>query len=142
MSNKQPVMSHDPLADLDESVTGEVVQVPEEAVEANAAAAEASAQGGDKGRLVLESSLTIADVGEYHGVMSSYLEGGEPLTIDGSRVDAVDGAGLQLLSAFVKELIQKGTGVTWDGASETLLRAAQHMGVSSTLQLDQMDEAA
>lgn len=139
MSNNKPVMSHDPLADLEGEAAGEVTQVPEQAPTGSESA---SASDCEDGVLMLESSITIADVGEYHAELSRCLEAEKAITIDGSNVDAIDGAGLQLLAAFVKELIEKGMGVNWRGASEKLILSAQHMGVSSALQIDQMDKVA
>lgn len=140
MSSKQPVMSHDPLADLQDEAPGEVVQVPEGA-SAAAKADEQQAPAVD-GPLVLESSLTIADVGDYQASLMAYLEIGDKVVIDGSGVDTVDGAGLQLLTAFVKEAIEKHNGVSWSGASDSLLRSARQFGVHAALQLEQQDEAA
>jgi len=140
MSNSKPVMSHDPLAGLDDEAAGEVVRVPQQALDAAQESA-VQAPAGDAA-LVLEASLTIADVGDYHAILAPYIEAGGSVTLDGSQVEAVDGAGLQLLSAFIKDLIQKSLGVSWVGASETLLRAARQFGVVNALQLDQLDQAA
>jgi len=62
--------------------------------------------------------------------------------IDGRDVDIVDGAGLQLLAAFVKDLIGKTVEVSWVGASDNLVRAARQFGVYNALGLDRMDDEA
>ena len=139
MSKDKQVMSHDPLAGLDEEPAGEVVQVPAEALTAVEPEVAEPVVGGV---LKLEESITIADVGEYQAKLAAYLVSGDSVEIDGSQVASVDGAGLQLLAAFVKDLISKSAGVTWLGASDALQRAARQFGVYSALQLDQIQNAA
>jgi anti-anti-sigma regulatory factor len=139
MSNKKPVMSHDPLAGLDESeAAGEVVVVPE------AAKLNSAAQGvkDEAGVLVLESSLTIADVAAYQAVLQNALDLGGPKRVDGRDVEVIDGAGLQLLTAFVKEMTEKAQQVSWLGVSENLERAARQFGVYNALHLDRSDDKA
>ena len=139
MSNKKPVMSHDPLAGLHESeATGEVVVVPEGAE----VGSEARGLKGEEGVLVLESSLTIADVAAYQAVLQNAVDLGGPKRIDGRDVEMIDGAGLQLLTAFVKEMTQKAQQVSWLGVSENLERAARQFGVYKALHLDRSDDKA
>lgn len=128
MSNDKTVMSHDPLVGIE---GGEVTADMEtETVEAGNPGGDVE----DLDTLVLVPSLTIADVGEYQAVLQQSLDLGGPKQIDGSEVDSIDGAGLQLLSAFVKELAQKSP-VEWSGASEKLCEAAKRFGVNELLQL-------
>ena len=141
MSKNKTVMSHDPLADLDAEVSGEVVQVPEEALEQIADKTDVE-ESESNGTLVLEASLTISDVGEYHPVLLKHLVTDSALVIDGSQVEIIDGAGLQLLAAFVKDLIGKSSAVSWSGASDKLLKSAHDMGISTALQLEDFDQAA
>lgn len=140
MSNK-PVMSHDPLADLDSEVVGEVVEVPDEAKSGKAAEEPVTPEVAD-GPLVLEASITIADVGDYHATLEQYLQKGSDIVIDGSQVESIDGAGLQLLAAFIKEVVSKSIPLKWQAASETLQRSAAQMGILTALHMDGLDEAA
>lgn len=132
--SKQPVISHDPLAGLADDAGVAIAEAADDAVQDAPAAGERV--------LMLESTLTIADVGDYKAVMDSYIDSTAPVRIDGSNVDAIDGAGLQLLAAFVKEMIGKSVGVAWTGASEPLLRAAHRIGLTDVLQLPPDDRAA
>lgn len=131
--SKQTVMSHDPLADLAGKEPGEAVQQPGDAPgKAESKSDEAFSEGVD---LVLESSLTIADVGDYHAVLNACLEGGKPIRIDAGGLDAVDGAGLQLLAAFIKNADAKALAVSWVAVSDALSAAAQRLGVVQAMQL-------
>ena len=130
MSKQKPVMSHDPLAGVDEAEAApqETVAEPESAAEA--------------GPFVLDSNLTIAEVGEVHPLMLAQLQGGEPVVMDASHIEAIDGAGIQLLAAFVKGLGEKSQGFSWGGVSEKLLQSAQQMGVEEALQLQGVQASA
>ncbi len=122
MSNK-PVMSHDPLAAVAES------------------AADTETPAGDT-VLSLPDSLTIVEAGDFHQVLSGrVVEQGE-LRIDGAAVESIDGAGLQLLAAFVRELVGKSSVVSWVGVSEPLAQGAALLGLEDALQLNNRAEAA
>lgn len=83
--------------------------------------------------LCLESNMTIAEVGDLKLQMQPFLQSAGPVQIDGEQVEAIDGAGLQLLAALVKELIGKSVEVRWTGASESLRNAASLMGLAELL---------
>ncbi len=139
MSSKKPVMSHDPLAGLDETeAMGEVVVVPD-SVQAETGADE---EKSDAGVLVLESSLTIADVNAYQAILQSAVDLGGPKRIDARDLEVIDGAGLQLLTAFVKEMNEKAHQVSWLGVSDNLERAARQFGVYNALHLERAGEEA
>ncbi len=55
--------------------------------------------------------------------------------IDGSAVQRVDTAALQLLVLFRREAMARGCAVTWLGASETLYEAAGVLGLAGILDL-------
>lgn len=135
MSNDKQVMSHDPLAGIEDGELEEAQQ--------GSTAPEPLAEGElEADILLLPSSLTIADVTEYQAQLLRSLEQGGPSQIDGREIDAIDGAGLQLLCAFVKELSDKSLPVSWVGASEVLIDSAGRMGVVQTLQIDAEQQAA
>ena len=133
MSSKKPVMSHDPLAVPDGDSSEPSSDEPASPAEPVAV---------DGGVLVLASSLTIADVGELQPQMATYLDRVDALQLDGAGVETIDGAGLQLLAAFVKELGSRSLAYRWNGASGTLLNAARQVGLSDLLRLEDRDCAA
>lgn len=158
MSSKPPVMSHDPLADVaeespetvaagsgdaaSEADGAEVIATPELGEVEASKDAPTSAAGSDDSVLVLEESLTIADVGDLKIRFEPMLSRETALEIDGREVDSVDGAGLQLLATLVKELVGKSVEVRWLGASESLSRAAQQVGLEELLKLPSSEKAA
>lgn len=138
MSSKKPVMSHDPLDDIAEEALGDVAAVPDEMAEGKMTDA---AGDGARGRLVLPESLTIGEVGNYHEVLVRHLDRQSEVHIDGQALEVVDGAGMQLLLAFVKDAVSRSLPVNWIGASPRLLGSARQLGVSNAMQLDQLENS-
>ncbi len=135
MSKKKPVMSHDPLAELAGEAMGEVVMVPETAPEAEPAETPAAAGGADE-VLQLPEALTIAEVAACQEQLLLQLQSEHEIVIDGSAVENVDGAGIQLLVAFVKDGVGAQRPLRWQGCSDRLRNAAAQMGVAHALQLE------
>ena len=55
--------------------------------------------------------------------------------LDGSAVERVDTAALQLLTLFRREALSRGCAVSWRGASITLCEAAETLGLVKALDL-------
>ena len=138
MSKKQPVMSHDPLADLGASGPSPDVG----AARSDESAGDGRHQDPGEVLLVLPTSLTIAEVGEVHTTLMNHLANTATVRVDGSGVEIIDGAGLQLLTAFVKAAGEKAMMVTWQAASEVLGKAARQIGVDAVLKLKDQQPAA
>lgn len=92
--------------------------------------------------LELPDSLTIAEVGDFHAELLTRLVEDGSVTINGDAVEVIDGAGVQLLAAFVKELIGKSSVVTWQAVSDPLQRAADQVGLAGLLGIEKAPEAA
>ncbi len=121
MSGKKDVMAHDPLAEIESDLAeDEGLQTKQSA--------------GDV--LDLELSLTIAEVGEWHAKFLSQCDLGEPLILKGGDIETVDGAGLQLLAALMKEAAERQLMVTWLSASDQLKQATDSVGLIGALGLD------
>lgn len=86
--------------------------------------------------LDLGESLTIAGAREFKERLALYLQVPATfLVLDGSRIAAVDTAGLQLLTAFCRELQERGLEVVWRGASASLWHGAATLGLVDRLRL-------
>jgi phospholipid transport system transporter-binding protein len=84
--------------------------------------------------LGLPSDCRIADVGELHRQFSSSLDASQ-IALDGSKVDRVDTAALQLLVVYQRELEKRGHAMQWAGVSAPLYDAASQLGLAQTLAL-------
>ncbi|MDP9014586.1 MAG: STAS domain-containing protein [Pseudomonadota bacterium] len=86
-------------------------------------------------KLRLESSLEIKDVEEVHRGLVAALAGGVALTVDISRVGAVDTAGVQLLMAFQSEASRRGMPVQFCGESAALTHALTVLGLRAAIRI-------
>ncbi|HXK55100.1 MAG: STAS domain-containing protein [Gammaproteobacteria bacterium] len=92
--------------------------------------------GSEMQALELESSVTISNVAPLQQSMQALFEASVTLVaLDGREVEQVDGAGVQLLAAFLKEATERRVGVQWTGASDRLRSAAIQLGLNAELGL-------
>ena len=98
-------------------------------VEAAAAEAptEAPAAAPADGVVDLGDSLDIAHVGALYEQLSGGLREGHDPALDGSQVERVDAAGLQLLCAYGRELAGHGGSIQWRGEPAAALREAAEL---------------
>jgi ABC-type transporter Mla MlaB component len=83
----------------------------------------------------LDERMGIAQAKRLHSVLMTALSSGEPIAIDGTRVQQIDGATLQLLVSLWRTAAAQGTSCSWAGTSKWLSHAASLIGVADALQL-------
>lgn len=76
----------------------------------------------------------IADVGGLHQQLRKALESSE-IVLDGTTVERVDTAALQVLVAFQRDAQKHGCRVSWAGVSAPLHDAATQLGLAQVLAL-------
>ncbi len=81
------------------------------------------------------SSTTIRNITAFQADLAERLDESGPVQIDGSGVERVDTATLQLLAAFVRDLRAEARAIEWVDCSPALLRAAGSLGLESALSL-------
>ncbi len=118
MSKKKPVMSHDPLAVLDDDAVTD-------------AAADVQAAGDGVAVLNLDSSLTVAETAGLQEILLAHVRSMTPLRIDAADVETIDTAGLQLIAALYKTGAAKGLQVTLQAPSERFTDAASRIGLGA-----------
>lgn len=84
----------------------------------------------------LPRRLSIAQSTDLHRTLMACCEGSAPLLLDGSGVEEIDTAILQLLVSAWLGGAKRGVECRWQGVSAALRHAATLIGVASTLQLD------
>jgi anti-anti-sigma regulatory factor len=84
----------------------------------------------------LDPRLTIVQAAALHRTMVAHLEEGRPVVVDGTRVEEIDTAVLQLLTSLWRTGQERGIACTWHGASDALRRTAALVGVAGILHLD------
>jgi anti-anti-sigma regulatory factor len=101
-----------------------------------AANAPAPAVGGTSvsGQLVLGVSCTIKDAQAMRAHMLEQQAHPGPYEIDGSGVQQVDTAGVQLVVAFALDCLERGITYRWKGRSPVLDEAIRVLGVGALLE--------
>jgi len=84
----------------------------------------------------LPSRLSIAQCMDLHRTLTACCTGDAPLHLDGSRVEEIDTAVLQLLVSAWLGGGKRGVERRWRGVSQALRHSATLIGVATTLQLD------
>jgi anti-anti-sigma regulatory factor len=85
--------------------------------------------------LRLESSCTLRDSMDMQFQLLAVEFGESDVLVDGSAVERIDTAGLQLLLSFAKYHAARGKPLKWTAASPELVRGSQLLGFSGTLGL-------
>ena len=86
-------------------------------------------------KVYLESSLEIKDVEDAHRRLMAVLARTSAVTVDVSRVGAVDTAGVQLLLAFQSEAVNRGVSVAFCGDSAALKHALTALGLRDAFRM-------
>ena len=85
--------------------------------------------------IVLNAVITIAEAATLKEILLPHISRNGEVCIDGSRVESVDTAALQVLLAFVRTLQGHGANISWTSVSATLLNTAQLLGVAEQIGL-------
>ena len=96
----------------------------------------AQAAGGTPvtGRVVLGASCTIHEAQALRAQLLAHAEVSGPYEIDGSAVQQVDTAGVQLVVAFALDCLERGAQYAWKGRSAVLEEAIRVLGVGALLE--------
>ncbi|ALP52678.1 hypothetical protein Tel_05670 [Candidatus Tenderia electrophaga] len=82
-----------------------------------------------------DEALDISVASDFKALLQQAMVQGCPVVLDGSRVERIDCAALQLLSAFFLEAQESGFEVSWRNPSQALRYAADMTGLKETLHL-------
>ena len=86
-------------------------------------------------KLDLPENCTIAAAEGLHHEMEEMLAGGQDVVVNGSAVERVDTAGLQLLYSFQEALKGVEASISWSEPSASLLEASEKLGLKELLAL-------
>lgn len=84
----------------------------------------------------LASKLHISDIEHLTQELSALLESASDIELDASDVEATDTASLQAICALQKSLATTGSHINWTGKSKAFTQAADMLGVSDFLSLN------
>lgn len=86
-------------------------------------------------QLTLGASLTLREVIDLQRELIVAEAGSDELRLDGSGVQRVDTAGLQLLVALARRRKVAGQPLSWTGVSPALLQGSTRLGLAALLGL-------
>jgi len=119
--------------DVKETVAAEVVEQPE--AENAATETVTPAASGDTFTVNLAGKIDIASAEQLKIELSDSLNQGGPVILAAGDVERADGAGLQLLTAFVRKIENLDRQLIWEEPSEQLIMAANIVGLKEALRL-------
>jgi phospholipid transport system transporter-binding protein len=86
------------------------------------------------GKIVLGASCTIHEAPALRSHLIDQASHPGPYEIDGSAVQHIDTAGVQLVVAFALDCLEKGVHYAWTGRSAALEEAIRTLGVGALLE--------
>ena len=89
----------------------------------------------DTTHVLLEAVLGIADAQTLYEKLSAVLACATPVVFDGSRVERLDAAAMQVLACFCRAARERGLAISWQSPSSGLQQAAQWLGLESILEM-------
>jgi len=93
-------------------------------------------------RIQLDARMSIIQAAGLHGTLLARLAEGAPVEVDGSRVEEIDTAILQLLTSLWRTGQERGIACSWFGVSEALRHTACLVGVAPMLRLPERSHDA
>jgi ABC-type transporter Mla MlaB component len=110
---------------------------PDPSGETGSARASAPAQTVEKPStvLALPAECLVAGASALKEGLASLLDEPQPITLDITALQRIDTAGLQVLTAFIRERAGHGRTVEWQGVAPVLTSAAQLLGLTSLFRL-------
>lgn len=89
----------------------------------------------DTTHVVLEAALGIKDARVLHKKLDTVLAAATAVVLDGSRVERLDAAAMQVLAGFARTARERGLALTWQSPSPVLQQAARVLGFESILEM-------
>ncbi len=89
----------------------------------------------DTTHVALEAALGIRDARVLHERLNTVLAAATAIVIDGSRLERLDAAAMQVLAGFTRAARQRGLALTWHSPSPVLQQAARVLGFETILEM-------
>lgn len=87
------------------------------------------------GRIILDESLTISTADNFRDQLAGYSGEYRTIEIDGSKIELIDTAALQILTSFIMQSSRESVEIRWVGKSEVLVKTATLLGLTGHLNM-------
>lgn len=84
-------------------------------------------------KITLNAHLDITEAKTTHEQLSEAINAGDIISIDASRVERADTAGIQLLLAFKKLVEKQKKQIQWESPSRALSRSIKKLGLTDAI---------
>jgi len=85
--------------------------------------------------VALEAALGIQDARVLHERLGTVLAAAQAVVVDGSRVERLDAAIMQVLAGFARTCRERGLALSWRSPSPVLQQAVRVLGFESILEM-------
>lgn len=86
-------------------------------------------------QVALEAALGIADARALHEKLGAVLAAKTPVVMDASRVERLDAAVMQVLTAFCRAARERRLTLTWHSPSPVLQQAVRLLGLETVFEM-------
>ncbi|MFK5986639.1 MAG: STAS domain-containing protein [Pseudomonadota bacterium] len=86
-------------------------------------------------KINFEEVLDITMVFQYHEQLNQLLNEKKKICLNAENIERVDGAGLQLIVAFILSAEKLNLQISWSGVSQAFKDSAKILGVTENLKL-------
>ena len=114
---------------------GHLLGPPRQTGTARASAPAQSVETPPTTALALTAECLVSGASTLKESLASLLDEPQPITLDITALQRIDTAGLQVLTAFIRERAGHGRTVEWRGSAPALTSAAQLLGLTALLRL-------
>jgi anti-anti-sigma regulatory factor len=87
-----------------------------------------------------EESMDISIAETFYSTLQSAVASDQPIVIDGSQVERIDAAMLQMFCALFTDPVANKHGIVWRNPSDNLIESAELMGLDAYLDLNEYQE--
>ena len=84
---------------------------------------------------LFDEVLDITMARQYYEQLNQYLNDNKKMVLNAEKIERIDGAGLQLIVAFIKEAKKLNLQISWTGVSKAFKKNAEILGVCDKLAL-------
>ena len=91
---------------------------------------------GDLCQIVLDEIVDISGISAFRSQLLEVLQGDKPVQLIAEKVERIDTAALQVLSAFFQEARSLDKSVGWQNPSEALCYSARLLGLEKIMSLE------
>ena len=83
--------------------------------------------------IVFDKTLDITKVFDFHKQLNEHLNDKKEILLNAEQIEKIDGAGMQLILAFIISAEKLNLQVSWSGTSDAFNESAKILGVTKSL---------